>query len=654
MIIPKRLKANSGATLERKHTKVKKREGYWADHYAQNQRSAEAALELIRPGQRVFIGSSCGEPQHLVRALLEAAGHYSDVEIVRLMSLGSNPLTLVADKTQDQSLNIRSFYLGSAKPPPLAEDSRFLTPMNLSDIPRLFKTKQLPIQVALVQVSPPDDFGWLSLGVSVDITLAAAQSADIVIAQINPKMPRVMGRSFLHVNEVDVFVDYEEPLLTIDSLPDSEIANTIGRLISRLIDDGSTIQISPGTTTQAMLLALNGKNDLGIHTQFLTQEIMHLVALGVVNNRKKKLNIGKLVASGAIGDDLLYEFINENHGIEFHPCDYVNDPRIIAQHHQMVSINVAMAMDLTGQVAVDALPENHFTGITGIPDFIRGATLANGGKSIILLASTHNQGTISNIVPMLNDTAVVVTRADVHYVATEYGVVNLSGKNLQERAIAMISIAHPDFRDELFYEAKKMKLFSADRALKESIHGVYPLKHEEVITINGEKVTIRPTKPVDERRLQEHYYSLDKVDIVSRFLHERRRFVRSDVEGLSQIDYIHNLTLIGVIGEFGFGKVVGVGEYLLHESCGLAEVAFSVSHEWQHHGLGRILMRKLALAAKENGIKGLTAYTALDNRAMIKLFKTLPYKINKKVEDDVLLLTCYFDELKSDPPRKER
>jgi len=193
---------------------------YWADHYSEDRRTAEEAIQLIRPGQRVFIGSSCGEPQHLVRALSKAADWYSDVEIVRLMSLESAPLTLVAQETEDRNLNIRSFYLGSAKSHRLAKDSRFLTPMNLSDIPRLFKTGQLPIQVALIQVSSPDDFGWLSLGVSVDITLAAAQSADLVIAQVNSRMPRVLGRSFLHVDDVDVFVEYDEPLLTVSELPE--------------------------------------------------------------------------------------------------------------------------------------------------------------------------------------------------------------------------------------------------------------------------------------------------------------------------------------------------------------------------------------------------------------------------------------------------
>ena len=221
---------------------------YWADNYVEKKCSAKKAMGLLKPGQRVFIGSSCGEPQHLVRKLAEAADTFTDIEIVRLLSLESTPLTLIANKTKDQSFNIRSFYLGSAKPKSLARNKRFITPMNLSAIPRLFETRRLPIHAALIQVSPPDDFGWMSLGISVDITLAAAMSADLVIAQVNSMMPRVLGRSFIHVNDADAIVEHEEELLTVSELPELDAANLIGRLVERLVDDGSTIQFSPGTT----------------------------------------------------------------------------------------------------------------------------------------------------------------------------------------------------------------------------------------------------------------------------------------------------------------------------------------------------------------------------------------------------------------------
>ncbi|MCK4470132.1 MAG: GNAT family N-acetyltransferase, partial [Desulfobacterales bacterium] len=458
--------------------------------------------------------------------------------------------------------------------------------------------------------------------------------------------PRVLGRSFIHVNGIDIVVEYEEDLLTIDKAKESETANLIGRHIARLVDDGSTIEIGIGATPQATLLALSNKNDLGVHTQYLTNSIMDLVSKGVITNRKKGFNEGKLVASSAIGTSYLYEFLDDNPAIEFHPSDYVNDCGIISCHHRMVSMDMATAIDLTGQVAADTLSYDYFSGVSGMLDFIRGASRSKGGKSILMLPATFKNSKKSRIVPSLSDMAVVIPRGDVQYVVTEYGVVNLFGKSLQERAMAMISIAHPDFRDELFFEAKQMGLLGAERELKKSIHGVYPLDLEETVEIEGEPVTVRPAKPVDERRIQEHFYNQEKSDIISRFFHEKKSFVREEAEGMSQIDYIKDLTLVAVVGESGFESVVAVGEYLLDEAKNVAEVAFSVNRKYQEKGIGRILMRKLSEAARENGIAGFIAYTSPQNQAMIRLFKSLPYKTKTFFDGDVLSLSCRFDELK--------
>jgi GNAT superfamily N-acetyltransferase len=515
----------------------------------------------------------------------------------------------------------------------------------MSAIPRLFKSRLMPIHVALIQVSPPDDFGWMSLGVSVDITMAAAQSADLVIAQVNTNMPRVLGRSFIHVNEVDYFTEYDEPLLTIGEYPELAAANKIGRFIAnRLIDDGSTIAIGLGTTSESVMLALSDRNDLGIHTMYMTDEIMHLFSKGVITNRKKGFNDGKMVANSAIGSEDLYEFLNDNPAVEFHPSDYVCDPTVIARNNQMVAMSVALSIDLTGQVAADAMPHSHFSGVTGISDFMRGAVQSPGGKSILMLPSTAVQGKKSRIVPFLGDTAVAAPRGDVHLVVTEYGAVNLFGKSFQERAMALISIAHPDFRDQLFFEAKKMGLLSTERNLKESLHGVYPIHLEEILEINGQQVTVRPVKPVDERRVQEHLYNLDKNDVVSRFFHEKTSFLQEEVEGVSQIDYVKDLTLVAIVGEFGFGRVVGIGEYLIDPATNIAEVAFSISKEFQKKGMGRILLKKLASAAMENDISGLVAYTSPNNRGMVKLFNQLPYKVNTFFDGDMLALSCKFNE----------
>lgn len=621
---------------------------YWADRYVEKLASASEAIDRIRSGQRVFIGSACGEPQKLVQALSDSTNHLSGLEIVRLLGRETASLSAIANRTKDTSLNIRSIYLGSTREPSIAQHKRFITPMNMSDVPALFTTRKLPLNVALIQLSPPDDFGWMSLGVSVDVTLAAARSADLIIAQVNPRMPRVMGQSFLHVNDVDVIVEHEEDLLSISIRREqSEAAQAIGSHIARLIEDGSTLQIGLDAASQATVQGLANKNDLGIHSQFMTDDIMHLYAIGNINNRKKGLNEGKMVVSMAIGSRNLYEFLNDNPAVDFHPSDYVNDPFIIAQHHRMVSMNVARAMDLTGAVSAEASAVTRFAGVSGIPDFVRGARRAPSGKSIIMIFSTEQtpDGPVSNIVPSLADRVVVVPRGDVHYVVSEYGAVNLFGKSLQERAIAMISIAHPDFREQLFAAAKEQGLIGSERNLGEAVKAVYPVRLEETIDIDGQQLIIRPAKPVDERRIQEHFYSLPKEDIFSRFFHQKTIFGRSDVESRSHVDYIHDLTLVAVVGEFGFGRVVGVAESMMLKNTNMTEVAFSISPDFQGKGLGKIFLKKLAAASRENGMRGLLAYTIPSNTGMIRLFKTLPYKVKTHFEDGDLVLSCLFDEL---------
>jgi acyl-CoA hydrolase/ribosomal protein S18 acetylase RimI-like enzyme len=618
---------------------------YWADAYLEKRRSAADAIRLIKSGQRIFIGSACGQPQELVRALSEAAARLSGLEIVRLLSTETTPLSALADQTQDFALNLRTIYLGAANSDLIARHLRFITPMNMSDVPDLFISKKLPIHAALIQVSPPDDFGWMSLGISVDVTLAAAMAADLVIAQVNPQMPRVLGQSFIHVNDVDILVEHEEPLLSVESRPTSETATRIGQLIARLVEDGATIQIGLDAASQATILALGEKNDLGVHSQFLTDDIMHLFSQGVITNRRKGYNDGKLVASAAIGSRNLYEFLDNNPAVDFRPSDYVNDPFVIARHHRMVSMNVARTMDLTGQVEVEAAARTFFAGVSGTVDFVRGARRSPGGKSILMLFSTSEDGQRSNIVPILADTNVGVPRADVHYVVTEYGVFNLFGKSLQERVVGMISIAHPSFREELFAAAKKLGLIGPERTLGEAVRGVYPILLEETLEIDGEEVVVRPAKPVDERRIQEHYYGLDKEDIFSRFRHEKTSFSRSDVEIRSHVDYVKDLTLLAVVGEFGFGRVVAVGECMLIEKINMAEVAFSVNKQYQNKGIGRRILRKLADSAREKGLFGLMAYTSPNNQGMIRMFKSLPYKVKSTFDGEGVMLSCRFDEL---------
>ena len=621
---------------------------YWADSYIEKCCSAQEALKHIRPGQRIFIGSSCAEPQHLVQELSEISTRFIDLEIVRLLSIENGPLTLIANESPSHQFKIRSFYLGSCGCSIIKKNQRFITPINLSQIPHLFKSGLMPLNAALIQATPPDDFGWMSLGISVDINLSACETADIVICQVNPQMPRVLGRSFIHVNDVNFIVEHEDPLLTIQRPPEHESGIAIAKLISRLIEDGSTIQTSLSLTTEAIKTALSNKNDIGIHSQYLSDASMHLFSMGVITNKKKGFNNGKLVAGAAVGSPQLYEFLDDNPSIEFYPSDYVNNPGIIGRHNKMVTLNTAMAIDLTGQVAADALPLSNYTGINGLLDFTRGAAMSKGGKSILMMTSTMDHGQKSRIVPCLAEHAVVVPRGDVRFVATEYGLVNLFGKTLQERVMALVSIAHPDFRDELFAAAKEMGLVDSKRKFNQANRGIYPFKYEETIIIKNIPITFRPAKPVDERFIQEHYYTMNRGDIVSRFFHEKKSFAYDQIETTYDIDYINDQTIVATIGELGFEKVIAVGEYFRNTITNMAEVAYSVSKEYQGMGIATILQKKINQAAIDNGIKGLTAYISSHNKSMISLFHKQPYKITTERNEDVLILTCMFNEPKED------
>ena len=627
---------------------VMKESGYWADNYQRNKLSVQEAIGKIHSGQRIFIGSSCGEPQHLVKGLAEASRSFTDLEIIRLFSGETTSLSQIAEQSKSQNLNIRSFYLGSADSQSFKGDLRFITPINLSQVHRLIKSRLLPIQVALIQVTPPDDFGWMSLGISVDVTGSAAAAADIVIAQVNRKMPRILGRSYIHVNDIDFFVEHDETLIEIGAYPDVATAGMIAKYVSRLVDDGSTMQMSLGATAAANIEALMEKNDLGIHSQYVTNTIIRLMAMGVVTNKKKGFNDGRIIASNAIGTQDLYDLLDNNSAVEFHPSKYVNDPRIISKNRKMVAMNIGREIDLTGQVAADALAFNNFSGVTGMVDFFRGASMSKGGKSILMITATRNNGKESRIAPMLTNTAVVVPRGEVQYVVSEYGSVNLFGKSIQERAIALISIAHPDFRDWLFEEAKELGLLGPERSLRDEMQAIYPLKLEETRIIGGKKLTFRPVKVTDERGLQEHYYGLDKIDVVSRFFHEKTSFVTKQIEQTFNIDYHKDLTIVAVEGEPGFERIQAVGEYYLNPEIQQAEIAFSVVKSWQGKGISSIVIKKLAEAAKGNGIKGLTAYTSKSNKRMVKLFNSLNYEVKVSGQGNMVYLELLFDTVKTE------
>jgi acyl-CoA hydrolase/RimJ/RimL family protein N-acetyltransferase len=549
----------------------------------------------------------------------------------------------MADEHRGHRFHVRSIYQGSDYTKGLRANRRFITPMILSAVPELFKKGLLPLHFALIQVSPPDDNGWMSLGISVDVTLAAAQSAATVIAQVNPNMPRIPGHSFIHLKDVDGIVEKEEDLLSAFNLSDYESADEIADITANLIDDGSTVQLGLAELSGPIARALAEKNDLGVHTEILTDDLMELLSKGVVTNRFKGQNEGKLLASGAIGSKKFYQSLHNNAAIEFRPSDYINHPAIISQNHNMVAVNFARTMDLSGQVYADALPQNHFSGVTGMLDFVMGTGMCPGGKSIIVIPARSINGQTSRININTNAGSIVIPKGYVSYVVSEFGMVNLLGKNIEERAMAMISLAHPDFRNDLFNSAQAAGLIDRNRTLSESLFGIYPARMEEIRKFNGQKVTFRPAKSVDDRLIQEHFYRMDEKDVQARFFGTRRSFFREDMEGMVQVDYINNLSIVAVTGEVGFENIIGLGEYILEQGT-VAEVAFSVSKEWQGQGIAGVLLGKITEAAREKGFTELVAYTLPTNIGMIRLFKKLSYKTETIFEDDMVVLKCKFEK----------
>ncbi len=428
-------------------------------NYSSKLVSAEDAVRVIKSGDKVLVHSNCAIPGKLVQAMVERKEELSDVEILHVLAVGDLPYLAPG---MERHFKHSSFFMGANVRKAVNEGRADYTPIYLYEYPSLFSKGIIKPNVALIHVSPPDEHGFCSYGVEVGITKTPAEKAEIIIAQVNPNMPRALGDSFIHINRIHFIVESDEPILELpqgekDLTPEQEqIYSKIGEYIADLIEDGSTLQMGIGVIPDSVLKFLGTKKDLGIHSEMFSDGIIGLVESGILTNAKKTLHTGKIIAGFVLGTKKLYNFINNNPLIEFHPQEYVNDPFIIAQNEKMVAINSAIEVDITGQVCSDSIGPKLYSGFGGQVDFIRGASRSKGGKPIIALPSTTKDEAISRIVMSLKPGAGVVTnRADVHYVVTEYGVAQLFGKTIRQRATELINIAHPKFRDELTAYAKK-------------------------------------------------------------------------------------------------------------------------------------------------------------------------------------------------------
>ena len=614
----------------------------WKEKHQSAIATAAEAVRRIRPGQRVFIGTGCAEPLELVSALTARARELPDTEILHLLTFGEAPY---AHKELAQFFRINSFFIAENVRDIIQEGLGDYTPIHMSDIPQLFNSGQLPLDVALIQVSPPDEYGMCSLGVSVDIVKSAAGNASLVIAQVNPRMPRTLGDTFLHAYDIDVLVPSEAEIIEVLPPEITEVTQHIAENISALIEDGSTIEVGIGRIPQALLHFLKDKKDLGIHTEMITDGIVDLIECGAINGTRKTVDRGKVVASFCLGTRKLYDFIDNNPLFAFHPTEYVNNPFTINQQHKMVAINTALEIDLTGQVCADSIGSKFFSGVGGQVDFNRGAAKAPGGKAIIALPSTAEDGKVSRIVVHLSTGAgVVTTRAGVYYVVTEYGTAYLHGKSVSERAMALISIAHPDFRADLLRQAIEAKYLSTELADLEGKILIGPKELRTTYLLNdGTLINFRPIHPTDTPRMRELFHRLSEATIYYRFMSNQHFIPRRQIQDFVYIDHRNDVAIVGTLPEAHGDDIIAIGSYYLDPKTNLAEVAFVVHDEWQNRGIGAFLFLQLIRIARRNGIRGFTAEVLVENKAMQAVINKSNCKIKTKFTGNVYSYEMEFE-----------
>ncbi|MBF0270572.1 MAG: GNAT family N-acetyltransferase [Magnetococcales bacterium] len=580
--------------------------------------------QYLKSGDRIFIGSNAACPHALTDDLVKHAGDFRDLEMVHILILGPHPWT---EAKYGRTFNVNSLFLGPGTRKPVASGVADYTPCFLSEIPSLFTDGVLPIDVALIQVSPPDQYGYCSLGPSVDIVASGWKSARCVIAQINAQVPRTLGESFIHVSSIHACIeaDLPMPMLAPPELDDTAIR--IGQYVAQLIEDGSTLQMGIGRIPDAVLRALPGHKNLGIHTEMFSDGVIDLFRAGVINNAQKTLHPGKMIVSFCMGTQKLYDFVDNNPHVEFHPSEYVNNPAIIARNHKMVAINSAIEVDLSGQVVSDSVGRRFYSGIGGQVDFIRGAAMSPGGRPIIALPSTAKNGTISKIVPFLTEgSGVVTSRGDVHYVVTEYGIATLRGKSIRERALELIQVAHPDFRDTLLSQVRTQHWVPDYQIAQPS--RIEELGDPQVVKLRlkGGVYQMRPLRAADERIYQNFFYSHDDETVLQRYRYRPDGMSRQKASHMVNVNQSRDLALCIVRRKGPHEAILAVGRYFWMESENTGDASFVVREGNRAKGMASSLLKTMIDIARSRSLVALSCVVRVDNKPMRKLLEKFSFE----------------------------
>lgn len=608
--------------------------------YERKKRTAQQAVSGIKSGDRVLVGSGCAEPEVLVQAMVDRGRELSDVEVVSLLTLGRADYVAAEHAA---SFRHNAFFIGQNTRAAVQGGRADYTPIFLHELPELVRTGR-PVDVALLQLSPPDRHGFCSMGIHVDIQRAALDAARLVLAEINPNMPRTFGDTPVHVSRLDAIVEVDTPIIELPLMEEpDEVSIRVGGLVARLIPNGACLQLGIGNIPTAVLRFLKDKSDLGVHTEMFSDGMMPLLENGNVTNAKKKIHPHKTTSSFAMGTRALYDFVHDNPTIAFYASDFVNDPRIISQNDQVCAVNSAIQVDLTGQVSADSIGHRFFSGIGGQVDFIRGAAMSRGGKPIIALPSTAKGGQVSRIVPRLDDGAGVVTsRGDVHYVVTEYGVAYLHGKTIRERALSLINVAHPDFRKELIdYLRRRHYVYEHEEIFRQAA-SPYPSEWEEMKEFGGTVFFVRPLKASDERRLQEFFYSHRPETVYSRYFNVKTEMGHREAAELCCVDWNHRMAF-AVFETSGERAIIATGRYDLDPRRNLADIALTVREDHRRKGIARYLYQRLEDYARYKGIGGLCGEVMPSNRPVIELHRSLGHEVNWKPDDGFYEWRVVFD-----------
>ncbi|MHB8763279.1 MAG: GNAT family N-acetyltransferase [Deferrisomatales bacterium] len=578
--------------------------------------TAEEAVCDIRSGDHVFVGTACATPRRLVAALEARTPAPADVELFHFLTDGA---LAPGGEEPRAHLRHRTFFVGADMRAAVARGAAEYVPISVAQIPALIENGRIPCHAAFVQVSPPDPFGYVSLGVSVDIASAALAKAKRIIAEVNPNMPWTFGDTALHLDRIDKLVLVDAPVIEYTHQPADAVARQIARYIAGIIDDGSTLQVGLGRIPNETLKYLADRRDLGVHSDVITDPILDLVERRVITGEKKTVHRGKIVASYCMGTRRLYDAIDRNPLFAFHPIEHVCAPAVVAANRQMVSITQAFAVDLTGQVCADQFQGEFYGGVSTQVDFLRGAAQSAGGKPIICLASTTDDGKTSRIRPLLQTgEGVAVARSDVHYVVTEWGIAYLFGKSISERALSLVEVAHPDFREWLLDEAKRLAYLSPAQTMES--RRSYPVEEERSVALkNGQAVLIRPSRASDAAGMKELFYTLSKEDVYTRFFRQLRALSFEEVQRLCNVNHETAVAFVAVSGGRENERVVGSSCYFVNHTRNMAEVAYMIRPEWQGTGLGKALQGRMADHAKARGLAGFTAEILASNSKMLAL-----------------------------------